>query len=122
MQIIKMKENNSNNNKNVDKSFILNEIKLYYKFKTDAEFSEFLGVGQQTISNWRNRNTFDIDLIYTKCVNINANWLLTGEGEMFQNSDDILPKSYEKTLEKLTNYIEILERENEKLKEKLNRK
>jgi len=117
-----MKENNSNNNKNVDKSFILNEIKLYYKFKTDAEFSEFLGVGQQTISNWRNRNTFDIDLIYTKCVNINANWLLTGEGEMFQNSDDILPKSYEKTLEKLTNYIELLERENEKLKEESKRK
>lgn len=122
MQIIKMKENNSNNSKKVDKSFILNEIKLYYKFKTDAEFSDFLGVGQQTISNWRNRNTFDIDLIYTKCVNINANWLLSGEGEMFQNSDEILSKSCEKTIEKLTNYIEILERENENLKEKLKTK
>lgn len=97
----------------------MNEIKLYYKFKTDAEFADFLGIGQQTISNWRNRNTFDLELIYTKCVNINANWLLSGEGEMFQNSEEILPKSIDKMIEKLTNYIEILEREIEKLKEEL---
>lgn len=28
------------------------------------------------------RNTFDIELIYAKCENLDANWLLTGEGSM----------------------------------------
>ena len=28
------------------------------------------------------RNTFDIELIYAKCENLDANWLLTGEGTM----------------------------------------
>lgn len=101
----------------MDKALILNKIKFQYGFKNDVEFASFLGISPQTVSSWYQRNTFNLELIYAKCVGINANWLLSGEGEMFQNSDEILSKSCEKTIEKLTNYIEILERENEKLKE-----
>ena len=34
----------------MDKSLIINEIKLYLGIKTDIELAEFLGVSQPTIS------------------------------------------------------------------------
>lgn len=51
-----------------------------------AQFAKMLGVSPQTISAWLARNTFDSELIYTKCRYLNADWLLTGEGEMFKTS------------------------------------
>lgn len=71
----------------IDKALILNEIKLKKNFKTDSDFAKFLGIKPQTLSSWYSRNMFDIELLYSKCVDINANWLLTGEGSMFK--DDI---------------------------------
>lgn len=49
------------------------------------QFADKLGVKPQTVSSWITRNTFDIDLIYAKCSDINANWLLTGEGDMLKS-------------------------------------
>ena len=69
----------------MDKSLILNKIKSHLKLKSDTEFANFLGIKPQVLSNWRKRNTFDTELIYTKCVGIDANWLLTGEGEMLNH-------------------------------------
>lgn len=69
----------------MDKSLILNAIKLHYGFKSNAEFARFLEITPQILSNWRARNSIDYDLIYTKCVDIDANWLLTGEGPMLKN-------------------------------------
>ena len=72
----------------MDKSFIINQIKLHLGIKTDSEFAEFLGVKQPTVSTWRKRNTIDYDLIITKCNDIDANWLLTGEGEMLKSDNN----------------------------------
>ena len=69
----------------MNKLLILNEIKSYLNIKSDTEFAVFLGIKPQVLSNWKARNTFDIDLIYTKCEFIDANWLLTGQGEMLKN-------------------------------------
>ncbi|WP_329804441.1 helix-turn-helix domain-containing protein [Flavobacterium facile] len=69
----------------MDKSLILNEIKKHYKFKTDAEFAGFLGVSSQLVSKWKIRNTYDVELIYTKCTQINPEWLLTGKGSMLKS-------------------------------------
>ncbi len=52
----------------------------------NAQFAKLLGVSPQTISAWISRNTLDYDLIYTKCVGISPQWLLTGEGDMFSNT------------------------------------
>lgn len=68
----------------MDKSLILNLIKIHYKFKTDSDFAKFLGISPQMLTNWKSRNTMDYDLIYTKCVDIDANWLLTGKGDMLK--------------------------------------
>ncbi len=60
-----------------------------------AQFAKQLGVSPQTISAWIARNTFDSELLYTKCRYINPSWLLTGEGNMLtstKNIQDVEPK------------------------------
>lgn len=85
----------------IDKSLILNEIKNHYSLKNDADFARFLGIKPQTLSSWHSRNTFDIDLLYSKCVNIDGNWLLTGDGNMLKSelrNDTIMPVQIKKGL------------------------
>lgn len=69
----------------MDKSLILKEIKKHYNFKTDGEFADFLGIKQNTLSNWSTRNSIDYERIITKCEDIDANWLLTGKEPMLKN-------------------------------------
>ena len=68
--------------KEIDKSLILNKLKSHYGFNSDTDFSKFLGIKPQTLSSWHSRNTFDIDLIYSKCVNVNGDFLLSGIGDI----------------------------------------
>ncbi|MCA5006533.1 LexA family transcriptional regulator [Sphingobacterium bovistauri] len=70
----------------VNKSLILNEIKSSLNLKSDAEFARYLGIKPQTLSTWHTRNTFDIELIYSKCEQINAEYLLTGKGNIFKTT------------------------------------
>lgn len=103
----------------MDKTLILNGIKLYYGFKTKVEFAEFLEIDAKVLSAWYRRNTFDVFLLHTKCREISPSWLLTGEGEMLQNFSEKSTNSSEKCIEKMTNYIEMLEKENKKLNKEL---
>ena len=61
---------------------LINDIAEGKKIK----FAEMLGVSPTHIDNWINRgslpNANQLTNIYQK-LNINLNWLLTGEGEMF---------------------------------------
>lgn len=66
----------------LNKSSVLDRIKEYYSLKGNAELARFLGVASNTITNWYSRGSFDIDVIYTKCVDIDFNWLLSGKGKM----------------------------------------
>lgn len=75
----------------IDKSLILNKIKAHLKLKTDAEFARFLGIKQNTLSNWHKRNTFDADLIIQKCDFLNYAWVLTGSGQMLKTTENSLP-------------------------------
>ena len=51
--------------KNLDKSAVLDRIKEHYSLRGNADLARFLGVAPNTITNWYNRLTFDIDAIYT---------------------------------------------------------
>ncbi len=100
----------------MDKELMLNEIKSHYNIDGDSEFARFLGIKPQVLHNWKKRGTFDIDVIYTKCLNISAEWLITGQGEMFKNqqvekkndaSEELeWKKKYENLQEKYTNLLE----------------
>ncbi|WP_367867864.1 S24 family peptidase [Pedobacter sp. WC2423] len=70
------------------KSLILNEIKLAYNLSSDRKFADFLGIAPTTLSSWHKRDTFDYDLLYSKCVGINAEFLLSGTGNVIKEIDD----------------------------------
>ncbi len=107
----------------INKELILSEIKNHLGIKKDAEFARYLGIKPQTLSSWYSRNTFDIDLLYAKCDFLNAEWLLTGKGEMIKSyKNDIqkieieLPSNCEELRDK---YIKLLEEYNQLLKSKI---
>lgn len=58
-----------------------------------SEFARMIGVTPQAISTWISRNTFDIDIIYSKCINVSPEWLLTGEGDMLKSTAEHEPTS-----------------------------
>lgn len=79
----------------IDKTLILNKIKDAYLFKTDTAFANYLGIKPQTLSSWLTRNTFDIDLIYSKCVNINPEFLISGIGSVKRSVNNIVSEPLE---------------------------
>ena len=66
----------------MDKAIMLDRIKDYYSFKTDVDFAKFLGITPQVLSNWKGRNSFDAELLYNKCPELNPSWLLCGKEPM----------------------------------------
>ena len=94
-----------------DKTLILNKIRLYLNLKTDTEFAKYLGINRNVLSNWKARNTYDVNVLTQKCDFLNKDWLLTGNGEML--------KSEIRNMEKNESFKLPIERENELLR-KLN--
>lgn len=88
---------NMSNNK--IKSLILNRLKQHYGFNSDTDFANFLGIKPQTLSSWHSRDTFDTELLYAKCINLDANFLLTGEGEI--EKQNIKEEGYNQTITSL---------------------
>lgn len=85
---------------------ILQSIKDYKGFKTNAALAEFLGVSGSALSNWIARETLDEKLILSKIPEIRIEFLRTGEKPMTEQGDMI---------QFLLGKIEILERKIEKL-------
>ncbi|MGR3791602.1 LexA family transcriptional regulator [Flavobacterium sp. TN-1] len=84
----------------MDKLLILNSIKNHLNIRFDKEFAEFLGIKSTTLAMWYKRNTYDTELLFNKCDFLNAEWLLTGNGEMLKrefttNSLEIVDKEFE---------------------------
>lgn len=65
---------------------MLDAIKTHLKMSKNTDFANYLGISSQSLSNWYSRNTFDAELIYTKCVFVNAAWLLSGDGSMLRKN------------------------------------
>ncbi len=64
---------------------ILNKIKNHYGFKKDTGLARHLDISPQTLSNWKKRNSYDPQVIYAKCPEINPEWLMTGKGFMLKS-------------------------------------
>lgn len=68
----------------IDKRRMLEELIDHYAEGNKAKFARMLEVSPQTVSTWISRETFDAELIYTKCEGISGDWLLSGEGPMLK--------------------------------------
>lgn len=76
----------------MDKNERLEKLVEYYGNGNKSHFAKMLGVKAQTINTWLSRNTYDTELIFAKCDNINASWLLTGEGNMLRSESEKVEK------------------------------
>ena len=56
----------------------------HYSNGNKTQFANLLGITPQGLSTWIKRESFDIELIFAKCEDISADWLLTGRGEMLK--------------------------------------
>lgn len=73
---------NDTKNMNANKKMIINKLIEYYSDGSSSQFAKKLGVKPQTVSTWGSRNTFDIELIFAKCEDVNPLFLLTGKGDV----------------------------------------
>lgn len=71
----------------MDKKEMLNALINHYEGGNKSQFAKRLGVSAQGLSTWLSRNTFDTELIYSKCENVNPEWLLTGKGNMLKEQE-----------------------------------
>jgi len=71
-----------------DTKSIINRIKEAFKVRTNKELAEKLGTSLSNIDNWKKRNSIPQKyiLLTSQMTNINPDWLLTGEGEMYRNN------------------------------------
>lgn len=66
---------------------ILNRLKSALSVSTDTELADLLGIKKATLSNWRNRNSIDLPLVFSFCERINIDWLMTGDGNMLKQEE-----------------------------------
>ena len=69
----------------MEKKQRLNMLIEYYCRGNKNQFARMLGIQPQTINSWESRNTYNTELIYSKCEGVNPAWLLTGKGDMIDN-------------------------------------
>lgn len=72
----------------ISKREMLDAIKTHLNMSKNTDFARFLGISSQAVSNWYARNTFDAELLYTKCDFMNPAWLLTGKGSMLKDDSN----------------------------------
>lgn len=66
---------------------IIDRLMLYFGVKNSNDLAKKLNISPTTLSNWKARNSIDYNLIFSKCENINVNWLLYGKGNMLLDND-----------------------------------
>ena len=84
---------------------------------SQKELASILNVKQNTLSNWeRGENEMDYEAMQTlsKTFNVNLNWLLTGEGEMFIKREHKIPTEKASIVPELANFLALLPEEQQK--------
>lgn len=105
----------------MNKSIRLQRLINYYCSGNKAEFAKKLGITAQCLYSWSSRNTLDYDIIFAKCEDLSAKWLLTGDGDMLENAQKNSVEDA-KTVSELLDRIERLVAENAVLKYQLKEK
>ncbi len=100
------------------KSEMLECLINYYSDGNKAKFSAQIGVKPQTVSAWITRNTFDAEVLYAKCSDISADWLLSnGTGDMLKSVNNTATANGNSSIAAINSNVTM--ESNEVLKERL---
>lgn len=73
----------------MSKNLILNNIREHYGLNKVVDFARFFDISPQLANIWLTRDSLDYKAIYTRCPEINPDWLLSGgEGVMLREDVD----------------------------------
>ena len=76
----------------IESKEIIKRAKIALNATSDTQLADILGVKKSTLSNWKARNSIDFNALFSKCGQIDYNWLITGEGEMLRTaSTEVAP-------------------------------
>ena len=64
------------NNSFPDASNIIDKLKLFYQFSSDAALAKLLDIRANTLAIWKVRNSVDLKKIFECCPELDFNWLL----------------------------------------------
>ncbi|MBF0555922.1 MAG: helix-turn-helix domain-containing protein [Nitrospirae bacterium] len=64
-------------------TMILDRIKLAYGLQTDISLCKRLNIKQNTLSNWKTRDTIDLKIVLSSCEDLNYDWVMKGIGNIF---------------------------------------
>jgi predicted transcriptional regulator len=92
---------------------ILQAIKDYKGFKTNAGLAEFLGVSRSALSNWIARGKLDENLILEKIPEIRREFLRSGEYPMTEQNDIVA--TLERRIAVLERMVKMLEKQYESI-------
>lgn len=102
----------------INKILILNKLKDYYNFTTHRDFADFLGIAPTTVSSWYSRNTWDFDVLYTKCVGVSWDAILSNSDEhtVLSNANSQQSRNTEPEIPHVTNeLIALLKEKDDKI-------
>jgi len=63
----------------IDAVSIIERLRTSTECESDAALCRLLGVDTGVLSNWKRRGTIDINLVLSKCVDVDYNYILTGK-------------------------------------------
>ena len=77
------------NNITADVSLNIRELMREKGIKKEIDFANDLGISKQLLSNWKSRNTYNVNKIEDKFPDVSKTWLLTGEGSMLKSENAV---------------------------------
>jgi DNA-binding XRE family transcriptional regulator len=60
----------------MDKVLILETLRNYKQFASRNQFAKYLGVSAQTLNNWYNRGTYDLERLIVTFPDVNPLWII----------------------------------------------
>lgn len=61
---------------------ILDRLKIALSITSDKDLGDILGISKGAVSNWRKRNSIDLERVFSVCEHVSFDWLISGSGEM----------------------------------------
>ncbi len=72
---------------------VIERLRIAFSVQTDSDLAKCLGISKSALSNWKTRNSLDLELIDTKCEHLSLEWVFRGRGPMYYSEISIISEA-----------------------------